>query len=237
MTINNILFIKDIEEIFNNYYSKVKTNKDHYFKDSLKNYICCEINNKILLYLVENIEIAENIINLEIDKKFIIENYDWKICLTKENFLFDNPFTLDDIIFMPEKYILDNINDKKRINFIKTLIHEYIHISQRYKSNKWNKYILENTNWISLNKKINDSEINNNFILNPDTYYLNNSFLYKKNDKLYYGRFEYNNKLKITWYQFINNSFIKIDEPIHKYEHPYEELAYTLTEKLDKYFK
>jgi hypothetical protein len=237
MVIKNIIFIKDIEEIFNKYYNNVKTNKDYYYTNNIKNNICQEINNKILLYLIENIEIAENIINLELDKKFIIEDYDWKICLTKEHFLFGNPFTLDDVIFMPEKYIIDNINDKERINFIKTLVHEYIHISQRYKETIWTKHILENTNWILLDTKINDININENFILNPDTYYLNNSFLYKNNNKLYYGRFEFYSKLKICWYEFINNKFIKIDKNINKYEHPYEEMAYTLTENLEKYFK
>jgi hypothetical protein len=237
MVIKNIIFIKDIEEIFNNYYNNVKTNKDYYYKDDIKNNIYQEINNKTLLYLIENIEIAENIINLELEKKFIIENYDWKICLTKENFMFNNPFTLEDVIFMPQKYIIDNINKKERINFIITLVHEYIHISQRYRGNIWNKYILDNTNWILLDIKINDDKINDNYILNPDTYYLNKSFLYKINNKLYYGRFEFDKKLKIHWYEFINNQYIKIDKFINKYEHPYEEMAYTLTEKLKKYFK
>lgn len=237
MVIKNIIFIKDIEEIFNNYYNNVKTNKDCYYKNNINNNICQEINNKILIYLIENIEIAENIINLELDKKFIIEEYDWKICLTKENFLFNNPFTLDDVIFMPLKYIVDNINNKERINFIITLVHEYIHISQRFKGDIWVNHILENTNWILLDTKINDKNINENYILNPDTYYLNNSFLYKKNNKLYYGRFEFDSKLKIVWYEFINNQYIKIDKIINKYEHPYEEMAYTLTENLQKYFK
>jgi hypothetical protein len=237
MVIKNIIFIKDIEEIFNNYYNKISKNKKYYFNDNLSNNIHQDINNKILLYLVENIEIADNIINLELDKKFIIEDFDWKICLTKENFLFNNPFTLGDVIFLPKKYIEDNINSKERINIINTLVHEYIHISQRYKSNIWNKHILKNTNWILLDYKINDDNINNNYILNPDTYYLNNSFLYKDNNKLYYGRFEFNTKLQICWYEFINNKYIKVNTFLYKYEHPYEEMAYTLTENLKKYFK
>ena len=237
MVIKNIIFIKDIEEIFNNYYNKISSNKQYYFNNTVKDNICQEIDNKILIYLVENIEIADNILNLELDKKFIIEDFDWKICLTKENFLFNNPFTLGDVIFMPKKYIIDNINSKERINIIKTLVHEYIHISQRYKGNIWNEHILVNTNWILLDYKINDNNINNNYILNPDTYYLKNSFLYKNNNKLYYGRFEFNKKLQVCWYEFINNKYLKVNKNISKYEHPYEEMAYTLTENLEKYFK
>ena len=66
---------------------------------------------------------------------------------------------------------------------------------------------------------------------------MNYSFLYKDNNKLYYGRFEFNTKLQICWYEFINNKYLKVNKNISKYEHPYEEMAYTLTENLDKFFK
>jgi hypothetical protein len=81
-----------------------------------------------------------------------------------------------------------------------------------------------------LDYKIDDNSINDNYILNPDTYEYDRSFLYKKNNKLYYGRFEYHNGLQICWYEYLNNKFIRTNMNVHKYEHPYEEMAYMLSE-------
>ena len=236
-----IIFTRDVEKPFRIYYDKINETKNininRYNKYRLVDSIYNDINNKILLYMTENIEIADDIIKKELDKKLILDNFSWKICLTKEDFLFNNPFTLDDIIFMPFEYIQKNIKNRKEL--IKTLIHEYIHISQRFNNDIWNIYInKKNKKWIMLDYKIDDNMINDNYILNPDTYEYNRSFLYNDNDndKLYYGRFEYHNKLKICWYEFINNNFIRTNKNIHKYEHPYEEMAYILSENLDKYF-
>jgi hypothetical protein len=234
-----IIFTNTVEKTFRKYYEKINEiknqNINRYNKYSLHDSIYHDINNKILLYMTENVEIADDIIKKELDKRFIIDNFSWKLCLTKEDFLFNNPFTLDDIIFIPLGYINKNIKNRKEL--IKTLIHEYIHISQRLKTDILNNYINENKkNWKMLDYKIDDNLINDNYILNPDTYEYNKSFLYNKDDKLYYGRFEYHNGLEICWYEYIDNKFIRTNKNIHKYEHPYEEMAYVLSNNLDKYF-
>ena len=232
-----IIFTNTVEMPFRKYYDKINGTKNinQYNKNSLVDSIHHNINNNILLYMTENIEIADDIIKKELDKRFILDNFSWKICLTKEDFIFNNPFTLDDIIFIPHAYINKNI--KNRVELIKTLIHEYLHISQRIKNDIWNKYISENLkNWIILDYKIDDKLINDNYILNPDTYEYNLLFLYNKNNKLYYGRYEYHSGLEICWYEYINNKFIRTNNKIHEYEHPYEEMAYVLSENLDKYF-
>ena len=226
-----IIFTNTIEVPFRKYYEKINGTKNIsvYNKYSLVDSIHHNINNKLLLFMTENVEIANNIINKKLDKKFIIDNFTWKVCLTKEDFLFNNPFTLDDIIFMPYAYINKNI--KNREDIIRTLVHEYLHISQRIKTDIWNRYIGENLkNWIMLDYKIDDNIINDNYILNPDTYEYNKSFLLNKNNKLYYGRFEYHDRLEIYWYEYINNKFIRTNEKIYMYEHPYEEMAYKLSE-------
>ena len=226
-----IIFTNTVEAPFRKYYKKINGTKNIsvYNKYSLVDSIHHNINNKLLLFMTENVEIANNIINKKLDKKFIIDNFTWKLCLTKEDFLFNNPFTLDDIIFMPYAYINKNIKNREEI--IRTLVHEYLHISQRIKTNIWNEYIRENLkNWIVLDYKIDDELINDNYILNPDTYEYNTSFLFNKNNKLYYGRYEYHSGLKICWYEYINNKFIRTNMNIHKYEHPYEEIAYKLSE-------
>lgn len=228
-----IIFTNKVETPFIKYYDKINLTKNkninQYSKNSLIDSIYHNISNKILLYMTENVEIADNIIEKILDNKFIIDNFSWKLCLTKKDFLFNNPFTLDDIIFIPFAYINKNIKNRKEI--IITLIHEYIHLSQRLKTDIWNNYIRENLkDWTILDYKIDDNLINDNYILNPDTYEYNTSFLYNKNNKQYYGRFEYHDRLKICWYEYINNKFIKTNNNIHIYEHPYEEIAYKISE-------
>jgi len=228
-----IIFTNTVEKPFTKYHDKINCHKNkninQYCKYGLVDSIYHNINNKILLFMTENVEISDNIIKKKLDNSFIIDNFCWKLCLTKEEFLFNNPFTLDDIIFIPFVHINKNIKNRKEI--ITILIHEYIHISQRIKNDIWNKYISDNLkNWIMLDYKIDDNSINDNYILNPDTYEYDRSFLYKKNNKLYYGRFEYHDRLKICWYEYLNNKFIRTNMNVHKYEHPYEELAYKLSE-------
>jgi hypothetical protein len=54
------------------------------------------------------------------------------------------PFTLEDIIFIPISYIKSSYSNNSYQNFTKTMFHERIHISQRLNINKWNNYIQNN---------------------------------------------------------------------------------------------
>ena len=140
-------------------------------------------------------------------KKNLLFNGDWNICITKNNYMYNYPFTFENIIFMPINY---------QSNFIETLIHERIHICQRYNINEWANLI--NKQW----------KINNNIklkgIINPDTYYIKYTF----ND--YYGYLtRENNDIKINWINIYTNETKDLKL---KYEHPFELLAYKLSEKI-----
>ena len=181
-----------------------------------------------------------------------LDNNIWKICVFSEMF-FNLPFTLQDVIFIPISYIdtsmnkislFDSLFNKNILidkNFSKTLIHEKIHLLQRYNQKNWNNYITEKTKWIIFNDELifNLTLINNNKIIyNPDTYYVETIFGYLINNKYYYGQMFLNskNEIKNIWCEMINSTnkiyLYPISYSVIKYEHPYEELAYILSNDL-----
>jgi hypothetical protein len=246
----SIYFIKDINKPINNFLNNInQETKEEYFMNekipnNFNNFIK-NINEKEEEFIKINIEYSIKCLN-NLDIKLKNQNkelnYDlWKICVFDKMF-FNLPFTLEDIIFIPIGYIKKSINNNNIINknFSKTLIHEKIHLLQRYNQNIWNNYIIQNTKWILTNKEFITTSclLNNNIIHNPDTYYVENKFIYEDNKKYYYGNIIIiNNKIDTLWYEciiinnqiklYINNNYNK------KYEHPYEELAYILAEKLN----
>ena len=169
---------------------------------------------------------------------------------------FNLPFTLSDIIFIPQSYInssieksgvfdflFDNSNKINKINktFSKTLIHEKIHLLQRYNQEIWDNYIIKKTNWSIVQKEMyfNSTLINNNkFIYNPDTYYVTNTFAYSVSGINYYGEMLLNSNkaIKDIWFQMVDSNnkinLYPISYSIFKYEHPYEELAYSISNEL-----
>jgi hypothetical protein len=221
-----------------------------------------------ILFLKDNVEFSSKCLEyLDNELKNFnndLDYYIWKICVF-DNMFFNLPFTLEDVIFIPISYInksivlptfidkifYNNINLINK-NFSKTLIHEKIHLLQRYNQKKWNEYIVKNTNWIIVDKEIisNITFINNNQIIyNPDTYYLNTFFLYSinknntnyQNNNKYYGLMLFNSKFEIKNIWFLTK---EMDDKIFLYpvtsqitihEHPYEELAYNLANKLIYY--
>lgn len=180
------------------------------------------------------------LLNLDdlLKNKNVMLNNVWKISVIN-NIFFDFPFTLDDIIFIP--YLLINTNQK---DFIKTLIHERIHVYQRYNFKNYDEYISLNYDWINIGNKYNiksNVSISNNLeiVYNPDTLYLSNIYLLKYNDKYYWSTMFINimtdQKISHRWFyvEFIkNNIFIYPATILYKYDHPFEEMAYKLSEEL-----
>lgn len=151
----------------------------------------------------------------KIARKFFDNKYTWKFALIDEVYEEGFPHTRMDIIFLSPKVV--NYTDD---NLIKILIHESIHIYQRYKTTEINNYLKENNYTVSRRR---DSEP---FIrANPDL----DEYIYKdKNgDEMIY-------KYKSSMPKGIN------DIIPNKNEHPFEKMAYEISEdygrfKISKY--
>lgn len=241
--IQNIDFIK---KLLKDFFEGIKNEKIYIENDKINENIIIKLETGMIKFINDNIEYANRKMDL-FDKNLINENEKikiWKISIYK-NMFFNLPFTLEDVIFLPYNYIEKCMNDKNNINsFRKTLIHEKIHIIQKKNQKVWNDYIIKNTKWSKIkneNMKLFFQSCytrNNNKIYNPDTKYINDSlFFYNFNDKTYYGEmFEKNKKINILWYEVYNKDekyfLYPTNEKINIYEHPYEELAYIMSENL-----
>ena len=261
-----IIFIKDINNLIIDFfntigYSDIKiyfTSENVNINTNFNDFVIKNISDKHINFLKFNIKFsAECLQNLNpqlINKNLNLNYNSWNICVFSEMF-FNLPFTLSDVIFIPQSYINSSIGNSGLLDFLfdgstqinktfsKTLIHEKIHVLQRYNQDIWDNYIIANTNWIIIHKEIyfNSTLINNNKIIyNPDTYYVNNIFAYPVSDINYYGEMllDSNKKIKDIWFQMVNSNnkinLYPISYSVSKYEHPYEELAYSISNELIK---
>lgn len=250
----NILFIFDINSIFNDFFKNMnQTNRRIYigsdsnidnsynFNSHITNLDLDQINflSTNIAYCDERIKNLNEIVGEKLNN---YELFQWKISIIS-NCFFDLPFTMKDIIFIPYTYIdqSSKLAQSNHINkkFSQTLIHEAIHIIQRYNQTKWNAYIIKNTQWIisPFNNLEQYSLIYDKKIINPDTNYKYN-FLFNDGKQKYFGSMyvNSNNIVNILWCKVVNdgtkNLLYPVDYSINKYEHPYEELAYELAKKL-----
>lgn len=219
-----------------------------------------ESNYLMYLWLVDCVKIANNLILNSSKYIQLFSNLNvWNINIC-DNIMFNYPFTLSNIIFLPISYIetcykMKNANDKKK--FIETLIHEKIHISQREMELVWEKFIKSNSkNWIKIksntelydlienftnNKNIGDKNIGNKYcwISNPDTYYPTFKYIFYSENKYYYGHYVWNKKKshiekKYFIFDIDKKKFVEITNELDelKEEHPYEIYAYKIAKEL-----
>jgi len=143
--------------------------------------------------------------------KYFNNNYNWTFALTNNTYEEGFPHTRSNIIFLSP--IIINYNNSE---LIKTLIHESIHIYQRFNKDKINNYLLINGYTISRKR-------DKNLLMraNPDL----DDFIYK----------DENGKELVAYY---NSEYPKGISDIHltvsSQEHPYEKMAY---EYADIYMK
>jgi len=144
-----------------------------------------------------------------IAKNFFNNNYIWKFALIDNVYEEGFPHTRADIIFLSPK-IIDYSNDI----LIEILIHESIHIYQRYNKTAINTYLLNNGYKISRNRNTEPL-----IRANPDL----DEYIYKdSNDEEMIYKYKSSNPLSI-------NDIIP-----SKNEHPYEVMAYEISENYNK---
>jgi len=222
LNINYITDINKVKTYFDDFIKNIPFEKQNKYYKNLNTQIVKDIP----VFIIKNNSViilkANNLLNKYLNNKLKENNKlnTWNICLTKDNFMFEFPFTLGSIIFMPLNYNNYMLKNDKH-NILITFIHEQIHIYQRYNLSNWNNTILNYTNW-----KLCSFKTFNNIILNPDTFYKNYSYCYTLDNTQYYGYID--NNFDIIWIDInTNNKFTNAKLP--KQEHPFEEYAYYLS--------
>ncbi len=247
----------DIDSMFADFLSNVELSKQHKYVGKV---VIDGINifNDLQLYniLLDSTHLANKIIN-ESELEILSNNTNvWKIFIYN-NMMWDLPFTLEDVIFLPVK-LLDNARtDNSIYSLVKTLIHEKIHVLQRTNVNAWVDYVYtKDRNWIKVNANTPlfnfldsydvDKLMNRMRVFNPDIVYLNFKYVYKVGTNLYYGVLYATEErvLKVQWfliteykkddYDKENITFtLELNEKnIMPQEHPFEEYAYLISDKL-----
>ncbi len=175
------------------------------YKNMIKKSVC-EINDDQKNKIINCIKKADEFfstLNLKwLDGKKM-NNIQWKIgCIDGKLYEYGMPHTRNDIIVIPLKSIKNN---KK---FVKTLIHEKIHIFQKMYPNDINHYI----NYKQFSKfKI--REENDKIRANPDL----DNWIYKRSNNIYMAKYKKNAKtIKDVKYYPINKQSC---------EHPFEMMA------------
>jgi hypothetical protein len=251
MNTYNIKFIISTSEI-NNFFLKIPKNTiKYYFKYPFNYYFVNMYENKNI-DLLNKIKYCVKISHIKIIKNLDVHLLccnDWNICVYN-NFMFNLPFTYDNIIYLPYELLLNMDNSK----LIELLIHEKIHIFQRFNINWIDSKYINMLNWKQINVSFNygylqslinssniddniddnivDNVVDNIVVFNPDTIDCNYTFMLNDNNKLYYCvLYLQNENVNYKWFEYINNKLINTDFT-YSYDHLYEELAYKISKNI-----
>ncbi len=214
--------------------------------------------NDLQLYniLLESTNLANKVI-MESKLPILSNNTNvWKIFIY-DNMMWNLPFTMEDVIFLPLKHLSDSKNSDSYYNLTKTLIHERIHVLQRKNVSEWIDYVYgKDRNWIKINYSNSmfsfldlynvDKLMTQMIVRNPDTIYKDFKYIYKNNDNLFYGVLFLGpeRKINIQWFLITEKKYDdydkkstsytleKWDKILSPYEHPFEQYAYELSNQL-----
>jgi hypothetical protein len=255
-------FKKKLTIVLAKFMSNVELSKQHEYVGSLR-IVPYGLFNDLPMYtmILDATKLANDIITVS-KNEILNSNKDflnvWKIFVV-DNLMWNLPFTLEDVIFIPVKLVKENLDLDSYYDLSRTLIHERIHVLQRANTQEWIDYVYyQDKKWILIKKDtplfnfLDLYDINKlmNYmrVINPDTLYLDFKYGYKLDNKLYYGVLYLNpdKKIKVQWfiineknntqYDKENISFYlePIDREILPYEHPFELYAYKISEELTK---
>ncbi len=242
-----IKYIRDVTDINNNYIYDVPNEHKKYY--NVYNYclnITNEQKNKIYNCVSNASEKLKLLPNELKNKNNEISDNIWFIFINDRNVMFDLPYTLNKIIFLPISIVI-NYNETR---LTEILIHERIHILQRYNLNNWFEYISNNLpkwnklNYCYCNNYLNKIVYPNIVIKNPDIY---DYYCYNDGNNNYVAYFIINvnyNKPYLQWFKIKNNDDDGNDSNNHELEktifsindveHPFEHYAYYFANKLNK---
>jgi len=186
--------------------NKLKKNESKKLYKILNNYLKNVSQHEIFFKTGKNIEKSKlvnfyinNILNFTIKEKMFLKknvayiinycnNYtkiinNWKFIKISDKIDKGMPFTVDKYIFLSNK-LLDKI-DKNQINkeFMDTLIHEKIHIIQRFSQKKFNEFYKNNLNIINSKNLFITDYWKKKHLKNPDGLDIN--WIYKYNNNYY----------------------------------------------------
>ena len=151
-----------------------KLNNIHNKKHVLEFYI-----QNIIPFTVDEKRILVNyteILNTYVKDTSLFNKYKWKFVKVSVNIEYKMPFTYGDIIFLPESFLLNISKD----TCLEILLHEKIHIIQRYNENLFDKFYITKLNIIVNNIIISNDWMNVKFT-NPDG--INIKYIYIYNDE------------------------------------------------------
>jgi len=178
----------------NDIHQYLKTVHKCMYKNKLSNYVFTEKNNfyeeyircikpipkKYLCKLNKHINYANKLIKQNKFKLF--DKYKWNCFMSINQLESDMPFTISDFIIIP-KNILDKLTDKINIKFVCTLIHEKVHIIQRFNEKYFDKIYERLFPFAYKYDKEMDEQLKKIYMTNPDSN--NTIWLYKIDNKYY----------------------------------------------------
>lgn len=189
------------------------------FLDNMSNYLYnCNQKEKKIIH--QSIIKANSLLNKIIYPGFYyhkLHNFPWIIgCSNLEDYEFGYPHTRHNIIILNKT----NIYDK---DLYKTLIHERVHIYQKLFPSDIDEFLLKYQF-----KKIRMQNAYDR--ANPDT----DNYIYKKDDVIYECKIE--SPYLDNFYNFNNNKYkLNYTNGSCKYEHPFELMAYEISELSDRF--